>query len=60
MNADLYMMVALALILLKPALTDGKVKFSGWFLKVSALVAVALLIPPVVALLKWVGSLVGV
>lgn len=60
MNADLFIMVALALLLLKPALNEGKVKFSGWYLKVSALVAVILLIAPVVALLKWAGGLVGI
>ena len=60
MNGDLFIMVALALLLLKPALNEGKPKFAGWYLKVSALVALALLIAPVIALLKWAGSLIGV
>lgn len=59
MNANLFMAVGIALILIKPLVGDGKIKFPGWHGKASAAVAVGLLIAPVIALLRWAGGLVG-
>lgn len=55
MNAQLVIMLALALLLLRGLAKDSKyLTWAAWG------ASVALLIQPVVALLKWLGGLVGV
>lgn len=60
MNADLYMMVALALLVGRPLLRKETPNLPKWYRGVAALVTAALLIAPIIAALKWVGGLIGV